>query len=99
MDLGELKVYFQDKFVCRAICPELSDKTVSLKEIVAARTEWRKELRGELAEREAAVKHYVSTKSRGSRAGGSAGEEPKEVSLAEVESVKGKRPRPLRKRD
>ena len=36
-DLGELRVFFEDRFVCRAICPELSGQTVSLKEIVAAR--------------------------------------------------------------
>jgi len=89
MDKGSLKVYFQDKFVCTAICPELSGKTVSLKEIVAARTERRKELRGELAEREAAVKHYVNPKSRAKGASSRAVEEPKEVSLASEEPVKG----------
>lgn len=43
-DLGEIRVFFEDRFVCRAICPELSGQTVSLKEIV---------------EREALVKRYV----------------------------------------
>ena len=75
--------------MCTAICPELSGKTVSLKEIVAARTERRKELRGELAEREAAVKHYVNPKSRAKGASSRAVEEPKEVSLASEEPVKG----------
>jgi putative transposase len=58
LDLGELRVFFEDRFVCRAICPELSGQTVSLKEIVAARQTRRRELRGEIVEREALVKRY-----------------------------------------
>ena len=46
IDLAELRVFFEDRFVCRAICPELSGQTVSLKEIVAARQRGRRELRG-----------------------------------------------------
>ncbi len=56
LDLGELRVFFEDRFLCRAVCPELSGKTVSLKEIVAARQRRRRELRGEIVEREALVK-------------------------------------------
>jgi len=59
IDLAEIRVFFQNRFVCRAVCPELSGQTVSLKEIVAARQARRRDLRGELAEREASVKHYV----------------------------------------
>jgi putative transposase len=59
MDLGEVRVFFQDRFVCRAICPELSGQTVSLKEIVAARQARRRQLRGELVERETLVKRYA----------------------------------------
>jgi len=60
IDLAELRVFFEDRFVCRAICPELSGQTVSLKEIVAARQRGRRELRGEIVEREALVKRYSS---------------------------------------
>lgn len=60
MDLGEVRVFFQDRFICRAICPELSGQTVSLKEIVAARQARRRQLRGELVERETLVKRYVT---------------------------------------
>ncbi|WP_220199340.1 hypothetical protein [Ktedonospora formicarum] len=52
-------MFFEDRFVCRAICPELSGQTVSLKEIVAARQAQRRRLRGEIVEREALVKRYV----------------------------------------
>jgi putative transposase len=56
LDRGELRVFFEDRFVCRAMCPELSGQTVSLKEIVAARQTRRRQLRGEIVEREALVK-------------------------------------------
>jgi putative transposase len=58
LDLAEIRVFFEDRFVCRAICPELSGQTISLKEIVAARQKRRRELRGEIVEREALVKRY-----------------------------------------
>lgn len=58
IDLGEIRVFFQDRFVCLAVCPELSGQTVSLKEIVAARQARRKQLRRELGERETVVKRY-----------------------------------------
>ena len=32
-DLAELRVFHGDRFVCRAICPEVADQTISLKEI------------------------------------------------------------------
>lgn len=38
-DMAEIRVFQGDRFLCRAICQELSGETVSLKEIVAARRE------------------------------------------------------------
>jgi putative transposase len=67
IDLAEMRVFFQNRFVCRAVCPELSGQTVSLKEIVAARQARRRDLRGELAEREGLVKHYVKRPAETSR--------------------------------
>jgi putative transposase len=67
LDLAEIRVFFEDRFVCRAICPELSGQTVSLKEIVAARQAQRRQLRGEIVEREALVKRYVKESMRGER--------------------------------
>ena len=54
-DLAELRVYFGEMFLCRAICPELAGETVALKDIVRARNSHRRELRATLAEREATV--------------------------------------------
>ena len=33
-DLAELRVYFADAFICRAICPELAGETIALKDII-----------------------------------------------------------------
>jgi putative transposase len=58
-DMGEVHVFYQDRFLCRAICAELSDQKVTLKEIEQARTARRKQVRAELKTREAMVNHYV----------------------------------------
>lgn len=58
-DMGEVHVFYQDRFLCRAICAELSDRKVTLKEIEQARTARRKQVRTELNTREAMVNRYV----------------------------------------
>lgn len=58
-DIAEIRVFHQDQFVCRAICAELSGQTVSLKEIVKARSLRRKQVRTELSTRATLVNHYV----------------------------------------
>ena len=54
-DMAELRVYFGDAFLCRAINPELAGETIGLKDIVRARNEHRRHLRATLADREATV--------------------------------------------
>ena len=58
-DIAEIRVFHQDRFVCRALCAELSGQTVSLKEIEKARSQRRKEVRTELSTRAAIVNRYV----------------------------------------
>jgi len=58
-DMGEIHVFYQNRFLCRAVCAELSDRKVTLKEIEKARTELRKQVRAELKTREALVNRYV----------------------------------------
>ena len=50
-DMAEIRVYHQNKFLCRAICPELSTETVTLKEIKAARNLRRKQLKQQIKNR------------------------------------------------
>src|SRR6478672_9763268 len=40
-DMAELRVYFGDAFLCRAITPELAGETVALKDIIRARNQRR----------------------------------------------------------
>ena len=53
--MAEVRVYFGDNFLCRAINPELAGETVALKDIIRARNRRRRELRATLVEREATV--------------------------------------------
>jgi putative transposase len=59
VDMGEIHVFYQDRFLCRAICAELSDRKVSLREIEKARSERRKQVRAGLSTRAAMVDRYV----------------------------------------
>lgn len=54
-DMGEVRVFFQDKFLCRAVAAELAGDTSSLREIVRARNRRRHELRAILVDRRQAV--------------------------------------------
>ncbi len=50
-DLAEIRVFHKGSFLCRAISQELDTGTVSLKEIVQARNDRRKELRDNINDR------------------------------------------------
>jgi len=59
-DMAVIHVFYQNRFLCRAICQELSGQTISLKEIEKARSERRKQVRAGLSTR-AAVDESSST--------------------------------------
>lgn len=59
-DLAEIHVFYQDRFLCRAICQEPSGQIVSLKEIEKARSERRKQVRAGLTTRAAVVEHFIA---------------------------------------
>jgi len=50
-DVGEIRVYFNDSYLCRAIAPELAADSVSLKELQAARAQQRRNLKHQLRQR------------------------------------------------
>ena len=58
-DMAEIRIYYQDRFLCRAICPDLADRAVSLKEITAARNARRRDLRARLGERASVVDRLI----------------------------------------
>jgi putative transposase len=50
-DLAEVRVFYSNTFLCRAINQEHSDQTISLKDIKTARVTRRRALRGQINER------------------------------------------------
>jgi len=61
-DMAAIRVFHNDKFLCSAICPELAGATVPLREILRARNRRRRELRGVLRDRQAAVDTLLDMK-------------------------------------
>src|SRR5512135_1618644 len=61
-DMAEVRVFHQDRFLCRAICQELAGATVTLREIVNARNHRRRELRQTLQDRRRLVDSLLEAK-------------------------------------
>jgi putative transposase len=59
-DMAEIRVFHRDRFLCRAICQELAGQEVGLKDIVRARTQRRRQLRADIAERDAVVDTFLA---------------------------------------
>jgi putative transposase len=60
-DMAEIFIYANNEFVCRAICAELADRTVSLREIVKARNLRKLELKNQLRDFSAIVDQYKTS--------------------------------------
>jgi putative transposase len=58
-DLAEVRVFTEDGFLCRAICPELAGAEVELKDLVRARDARRRDLQAGLANRAALVERLL----------------------------------------
>src|SRR6266498_1482593 len=61
-DMGEVRVFHEERFLCRAICAELAGETVPLREIIRARNRRKRELRSVLRDRQAAVNTLIDLK-------------------------------------
>ena len=60
-DLAEIRVYdTNNRFICRAICYELSGQNISLKEIIRTRNQRKKDLQSKLEERLNVVDKYIN---------------------------------------
>src|SRR2546428_12244742 len=59
-DGAEIRVFYQDRFLCRAICQELAGATVPLRDIIRARNHHRRDLRQTLRERAQVVEALVT---------------------------------------
>lgn len=54
-DVAEIRVFHDERFLCRAICQELAGETVALRDIVTARSRHRRELRHHIKDRRRTV--------------------------------------------
>jgi putative transposase len=67
-DVAEVRVFYQDRFLCRAVCQELAGETVTYREIATARNRRKRELRQTVQDRRRVVdslwqaKHWGTTK-------------------------------------
>jgi putative transposase len=87
-DMGEIRIFHRDKFLCRAVCPELAGATVSLREILRARNRRRRDLRGIIQDRQNAVETLLEMK----RGGATEEKEDGPPAPAEKPSVKPSTP-------
>jgi putative transposase len=61
-DMAEIRVFHKERFICRAICPELAGAIVPLREILRARNRRRRELRTILRDRKKVVDALLDVK-------------------------------------
>ena len=61
-EMGEIRVFHDEGFLCRAVSADLAGETVSLREIIRARNQRRRELRAVLKDRQQAVETLLQIK-------------------------------------
>jgi putative transposase len=61
-DMAEIRVFHQQRFLCRAISPELAGATVSIREIARARNKHRRDLQITIRDRRRTVEELVEIK-------------------------------------
>jgi putative transposase len=59
-DMAEIRVYYQERFLCRAVCQELAGETVSLKDIVRARRQRKRELQHQVRVRRSLIDQLLA---------------------------------------
>ena len=58
-DIAEIRVFHNNVFICRPVCAELADRTVSLKDITTARKQRRRQLRTQIDTRSQLADRYL----------------------------------------
>src|SRR5262249_41184292 len=59
-DVAEVRVFYHDRFLCRAICQELAGAVVPLRDIIRARNRHRRDLRQTLRDRAQVVESLLT---------------------------------------
>jgi putative transposase len=72
-DVAEVRLFHEGKFLCRAICPELAGETISLRDILRARGQRRRDLRATIQNRHETVEALLKLK-RGEPSSGTGSE-------------------------
>jgi len=60
-DMAEIRVFYKNNFLCRAVCQELSGETVSLKDIIRARKTRQRDLRNTIAQRKSLLDQILKS--------------------------------------
>jgi DNA-binding NarL/FixJ family response regulator len=90
-DMGEVRVFYEDRFLCPAVSAELARETIPLRDIIRVRNQRRRELSSVLQDRQKVVDALLQSKR---------GAAPKEIhSNAAVLPVSGARIKRHRKTD
>lgn len=58
-DVGEVRIFHRNVFLCRAVSPDHAGLSITLKDVQAARIAYRRRLRSEIGERKARVADYL----------------------------------------
>ncbi len=61
-EMGEIRVFYKDRFLCRAISAELAGETIPLRDVIRVRNQRRKELRSILHHRQKMVDTLLQVK-------------------------------------
>lgn len=61
-DMAEVRLFHQERFLCRAICPELAGETLSLRDVLKARNQRRRDLRQVLRDRKETIDALLELK-------------------------------------
>ena len=61
-DLAEIRVYHRDKFLCRAVSPDIASVTVTMQDLQAARNQCRRERWQQLTARRSLVELHTQPK-------------------------------------
>jgi putative transposase len=59
-EMAEIRVYYQERFLCRAVCQELAGETVSLKDIIRARQRRKRELQRQVRARQSLIDQLLA---------------------------------------
>ncbi len=59
-DLAEIRIFHDERFLCRAICPELAGHSIALKDLTAARNARRRDVRRGLRDRASVVDQLLA---------------------------------------